>query len=78
MNGLAQATRDGFGAYVLFVIQMADVKYLRPNDETDPAFGVALREASANGVTVLAMDCAVTEDTMEIRQPVFVRFDGTT
>ena len=78
VNGLAQATRDGFGAYVLFVIQMADVKYLRPNDETDPAFGVALREASANGVTVLAMDCAVTEDTMEIRQPVFVRFDGTT
>ena len=78
VNGLAQATRDGFGAYVLFVIQMADVKYLRPNDETDPAFGVALREASANGVTVLAMDCAVTEDTMEIRQPVLVRFDGTT
>jgi len=78
LNGLAQATRDGFGAYVLFVIQMADVKYLRPNDETDPAFGVALREASANGVTVLAMDCAVTEDTMEIRQPVLVRFDGTT
>lgn len=77
LNGLAQATRDGFGAYVLFVIQMADVKYLRPNDETDPAFGVALREASANGVIVLAMDCAVTEDTMEIRLPVLVNLEHT-
>ena len=72
---LMKAAREGFGAYVLFVIQMADVKYLHPNDETDPAFGAALREASANGVTVLAMDCAVTEDTMEIRLPVLVNLN---
>ena len=58
---------------MLFVIQMADVKYLHPNDETDPAFGAALREAAAAGVTVLAMDCAVTEDTMALRLPVLVK-----
>jgi len=57
---------------VLFVIQMADVKYMRPNDATDPAFGGALREAAENGVTVLAMDCAVTPDTMQLRLPVLV------
>ena len=73
LRGLTQAARDGFGAYVLFVIQMADVKYLRPNDETDPAFGNALREAAANGVAVLAVDCAVTPDTMTIRLPVLVK-----
>lgn len=73
LRGLTQAAKDGFGAYVLFVIQMADVKYLMPNDATDPAFGAALREAAANGVTVLAMDCAVTENTMEIRLPVLVK-----
>ena len=73
LRGLTEAAKDGFGAYVLFVIQMADVKYLHPNDATDPAFGAALREAAENGVTVMAVDCAVTEDTMVIRQRVPVK-----
>jgi sugar fermentation stimulation protein A len=73
LKGLTQAAKDGFGAYVLFVIQMEDVQYLHPNDVTDPAFGAALREAAAAGVTVLAMDCAVTPDTMTIRNPVEIR-----
>ena len=73
LKGLSQLAREGFGAYVLFVIQMSDVKYLHPNDATDPDFGAALREAAASGVKVLAMDCAVTQDTMEIRLPVLVK-----
>ncbi len=73
LKGLAQAAKDGFGAYVLFVIQMSDVQYLRPNDDTDPAFGAALRMAKESGVQILAMDCAVTEDSMVIRTPVEVR-----
>jgi len=73
LRGLSQAAREGYGAYVLFVIQMADVKYLHPNDLTDPNFGASLREAAANGVQVIAMDCAVTEDTMELRLPVLVK-----
>ena len=73
LRGLTRAAKDGYGAYVLFVIQMADVKYIHPNDVTDPNFGAALREAAANGVQILAMDCAVTEDTMEIRLPVLVK-----
>jgi len=73
LRGLIQAVKDGYTAFVLFVIQMPDVKYLHPNDKTDPAFGAALREAAENGVTVLAMDCAVTEDEMHIRLPVLVR-----
>ena len=70
---LAQAAQEGYGAYVLFVIQMADVKYLQPNDVTDPDFGAALREAAQSGVQILAMDCAVTEDSMSIRLPVLVK-----
>ena len=72
LRGLKKCVEEGFGGYVLFVIQMGDVKYLHPNDVTDPNFGAALREAAAAGVTVLAMDCGVTEDTMEIRLPVLV------
>ncbi|MBR2309109.1 MAG: DNA/RNA nuclease SfsA [Oscillospiraceae bacterium] len=73
LRELAQAVKDGYGGYVLFVIQMDDVKYLHPNDGTDPAFGKALREAAAAGVQVLAMDCRVTEDTMVMQNPVDVR-----
>ena len=73
LKGLLQAAAEGYGAYVLFVIQMADVKYLHPNDITDPAFGKALREAADGGVRILAMDCAVTENSMDIRLPVLVK-----
>ena len=73
LKGLAKTVEEGCDAFVLFVIQMSDVKYLQPNDGTDPAFGAALRQAAAAGVTVLAMDCAVTEDSMSIRKPVLVK-----
>ena len=73
IRGLTAAAREGCGAYILFVIQMSDVKYIRPHDETDPEFGRALREAAQNGVRVLAVDCAVTPDTMQIRLPVLVK-----
>ena len=73
LRELAELARQGFGAYILFVIQMTDVKYLHPNDATDPDFGKALREAAQAGVNVLAMDCNVTPDSMVLRSPVAVR-----
>ena len=76
LRGLAEAARQGYGAYVLFVIQMADVKYLHPNDRTDPDFGTALREAAAQGVNILAVACRVSEDTMEISGSVPVHLEG--
>ncbi len=76
LRGLAEAVRQGYGAYVLFVIQMADVKYLHPNDRTDPDFGIALREAAAQGVHIVAVECRVSEDTMEISGSVPVHLEG--
>ena len=70
LQGLTKLAAEGYGAYVLFVIQMAKVQYLHPNDTTDPNFGSALREAAAGGVEVLAVDCNVTADTMTIRKAV--------
>ena len=66
LRGLTEAVKEGYGGYVLFVIQMANVTYLHPNDATDPEFGRALREAAANGVEVLAVDCDVTVEEMKI------------
>ena len=73
LKELTALAKEGFGAYVLFVIQMTDVVYLHPNDKTDPAFGNALREAAKTGVNILAMDCTVTPDTMTIQNPVTVK-----
>lgn len=73
LRGLTKAAADGYGACILFVIQMTGVTYLHPNDGTDPDFGRALREATAKGVRVIAMDCAVTENSMAIRNPVEIR-----
>ena len=73
LQGLSAAVQQGYGAFVLFVVQMSDMKYLRPNDATDPAFGAALRKAAENGVSILAMDCAVTSDSMTIRMPLLVK-----
>ncbi len=75
LRGLTAAASEGFGAYVLFVIQMEKVKYLRPNDATDPAFGQALRDAAAAGVQILAMDCLVTESTMTIQNPIPIHLE---
>ncbi len=73
LRGLTCLAEEGYGAYVLFVIQMAEVQYLHPNDATDPNFGKALREAAEKGVQVLAVDCVVTADSMALRAPVPVR-----
>ena len=70
---LIRCMEDGYEAYILFVIQMSPVKYLEPNDMTHKAFGDALREAAKTGVHVLARDCHIEIDSIEIKNEVEVR-----
>ncbi len=72
LRELTALAKEGYGAYVLFVIQMENVLYLHPNDATDPVFSNALREAEGAGVQILAMDCKVTPSSMTLRDPVMV------
>ena len=72
LKELAAALKQGFESYVLFVIQMKGVRFFMPNDATDPAFGKALRYAAGQGVKVLAAECRVTPETVEISKPVTV------
>ena len=74
LQELTHLAQSGYGAYVLFVIQMDGVVHLHPNDATDPAFGKALRQAAAAGVQVLAVDCRIEPDSMTLNQPVPVIF----
>lgn len=70
---LIRCKKEGYEAYILFVIQMSPVKYLEPNDRTHKAFGDALREAALEGVQVLARDCRIEKDRIEIMNEVEVR-----
>ena len=66
LQGLARAAREGMECGVCFVIQREDVKCLRPNDATHPAFGQALREAQEAGVRIVAAVCRVAPEGAEI------------
>ena len=72
LNELTASVSEGYEAYVLFVIQMKEIRSFSPNDAMHPAFGEALRKAAGNGVQVLAMDCVITPDSIEIDSPVKV------
>ena len=65
---LQRAVENGLDATLFFVVQMENMHSVSPNDVTHPAFGTALREAAAAGVHVCAWDCAVTPDSLSIRQ----------
>lgn len=73
VNELISCTKKGYEAYLLFVIQMDKVKYFTPNNETHPQFGEALKKASREGVKLLAYDCLVKPDRMEINAPVKIK-----
>ena len=73
LEELARCRAEGCEAAVCFVLQMGGMKDFAPNDVTHPAFGDALRRAAAGGGNVLAMECAVTPDSLIITHPVPVR-----
>lgn len=70
LNELVRAIKNGYHSYVLFVIQMSGMKMFTPNDATHREFGDALRYAAEKGVHILAYECAVTPDSLEITKNV--------
>ncbi len=75
INELVEAVKDGYEAYVFFVIQMEGVDYFTPAWDKHKAFGDALVEAEKKGVKVLAYDCKVSEDEVRINERVEVRIN---
>ena len=67
---LMRAKKEGYEAYILFVIQMEGVRYFTPNEATHPEFGEALRKAKKAGVKILAYDCKVEKDTITLNNAV--------
>ena len=67
---LIEAVKDGYQAYIMFVVQMKNVSLFMPNRDTQPEFADALLAAREAGVKIIAYDCLVTQDSMVIDAPV--------
>lgn len=66
LRELTAASALGYKSILAFVIQMEGVHIVRPNMETHPAFGQAMKEALDAGVEILYLECKVTKDSIEI------------
>jgi sugar fermentation stimulation protein A len=62
LRGLKQCVAEGYGAMVVFIVQMEHAEYFMANRKMHPAFADALKEAKEAGVTVLALKCRVSSD----------------
>ena len=73
LEELVAARAAGYETAVCFIVQMEGMRHLEPNDATHPEFGAALRRAAAEGVEVLALECRVAPDTLDVLRPLPVQ-----
>lgn len=73
LKELIEAKKQGYRACVVFVIQMKGCKYFEPNSDTDFEFARCLKKAKNAGVEILALECNVTEKSMEIEKNIEVK-----
>lgn len=57
---LTAVARGGGSAALVFCVLHAGIRFVRPADEIDPAYGAALRTAVASGVKVWALACRLS------------------
>ena len=69
---LIEAKKQGFGAGVLFLIQMDNIDNFSANDDMDEAFGEALKLAFKSGVDIFAYECSVGESFITLNKNVEV------
>lgn len=69
---LTEAIGEGYEAWLVFVCQRGDARFLSPNESVDPRFAEALRMGYGQGLKVFAFNCEVNEKeiTLKDRIPV--------
>ena len=67
---LIKATENGYGAYIVFVLQMSPMKDFIPNAKMQPEFSDAVKKAIKKGVKVYCYECRVTENSVVITDEV--------
>lgn len=73
---LIRAAQEGYTCAILFIVQMKGCRSLTPHREMDPAFADALRQASLQGVQILAYDSLVEEDACMMDASLPVQIEG--
>lgn len=77
LQELQRARREGYGAFLVFVVQREDALGVAPNVETDGQFTRALVAAARAGVRILAYRCRVSLEQIALeRSPVPVVIPG--
>ncbi len=67
---LAEKVKESYRGAVVFVVQREDAGSVSPNDESDPDFGEALREAVEQGVEAYAFRCRVSTSEVAITEQI--------
>lgn len=70
---LCECVREGYEAYIFFIIQMEACDYFTPNRATHPEFAEALMEAEKAGLNIRAVNCIVSPEELIIDKPIKVR-----
>ncbi len=70
---LIDAKENGFDTYIIFVIQMQNPEYFTPNYKTHEEFGKALQYAKSKGIKILAYDCIVTENSINLNNQINIK-----
>lgn len=73
MRELAAMTAEGHRSVVFFLVSRSDVTAMRPADDIDPAYGVALRAAIAGGVEAIAHGLCIGDQELTISGPLNIQ-----
>lgn len=68
LRELMAVRRTGAGAILVFCVQRADAREVRPADSIDRQYGQTLREAISHGVEVVAFGAQVSPQKIEIHE----------
>lgn len=78
LQELAKARQGGYGAGLLFLVQLENARCFIPNTRIDPLFSQRLSQARDNEVDILAYTCKVTTDSLTLAHPIPVIIEGET
>lgn len=73
INELISCQKDGYEAYIAFIVQTNKAKYFMPNHETHKEFATALARAAKKGVKIICYSCNVSADELNIKEEIKVR-----
>lgn len=76
INELCDSMKNGYEAYIVFIVQMKDILYFTPNNITQKTFGDALIKAKKQGLGIIALNCDITENSITAKDYVEVKLNN--